>query len=81
MLRWWKSRRLARIALEGQAEEWLARQGCYASPLARKRSIDAYLIGDLPEQERWGRIRELVDEYTDEPAGNENPSVRHEGSG
>jgi hypothetical protein len=62
MLRWWRSRQLARKALEGEARDWSARQGRYASPLARERSIDAYLVGDMREQERWAQIRALIDE-------------------
>jgi hypothetical protein len=69
MLRWWRSRRLARKALEGQAREWRARQGRYASPLARERSIDAYLVGDMREQERWARIRALIDEIEERTRG------------
>jgi hypothetical protein len=26
------------------------------------RSMDAYLLGDLPEQERWGKIREVIED-------------------
>lgn len=40
----------------------MARHGRRARLLARMRSIDAYLMGDLAEQERWGRIREMIDE-------------------
>jgi hypothetical protein len=62
MLRWWKARRRRDRALEESAEEWLARHGRHARTLARLRSLDAYLLGDLAEQERWGRIREMIDE-------------------
>ena len=27
--------------------------------------MDAYLLGDLWEQERWGRIRELIEDSED----------------
>ncbi len=40
----------------------MARHGRRARLLARIRSMDAYLLGDLEEQERWGRIREMIDE-------------------
>jgi hypothetical protein len=40
----------------------MARHRRYARALARLRSMDAYLLGDLAEQERWGRIREMIDE-------------------
>lgn len=63
MLRkWWISRRQRRKALETAADQWLARHGRFARKLAGLRSMDAYLLGDLPEQERWGQIRELIDE-------------------
>jgi hypothetical protein len=44
------------------AEEWMARHGRYARALARIRSMDAYLLGDLAQQEWWGRVREMIDE-------------------
>jgi hypothetical protein len=62
MLRWWRARRRRQKALEEQAEEWMARHGPFAAGLARTRSLDAYLLGDLEEQERWGRIREMIEE-------------------
>jgi hypothetical protein len=63
MLRWWKARRLQEQAIEISAEDWIARHGRRARMLARIRSMDAYLLGDLAEQERWGRIREMIDEF------------------
>ena len=62
MLRWWKARRRREDAVEISAKEWMARHGRHARLLARLRSMDAYLLGDLAEQERWGRIREMIDE-------------------
>lgn len=62
MLRWWNAKWRRRRALEVSAEEWIARHGRRARRLARLRSMDAYLLGDLAEQERWGRIREMIDE-------------------
>jgi len=59
---WWRGRRRNRKALEMSAEEWLQRHGRFARTLAGLRSMDAYLLGDLREQERWGRIRELIDD-------------------
>lgn len=44
------------------ADEWIVRHGRFALPLARIRAIDAYLLGDLYEQERWSRIREMIEE-------------------
>jgi hypothetical protein len=66
MLRWWRARRRQEESLEAHAERWLARHGRHARGLASLRSIDAYLIGDLSEQERWGRIRELIEEQQEE---------------
>lgn len=59
---WWRRRKREEQALEKAADGWLARHGRFARRLAGLRSMDAYLLGDLPEQERWGRIRELLDE-------------------
>lgn len=44
------------------ADAWIARHGRFARSLAGWRSMDAYLLGDFEEQERWGRIRELIEE-------------------
>lgn len=63
LLAWWRRRKRKEQALELAAESWLARHGRFARRLAGLRSMDAYLLGDLPEQERWGRIRELIDEH------------------
>ena len=63
MLRnWWKARRRKRQAIEMAADEWIARHGRFALPLARIRAIDAYLLGDLREQEYWSRIREMIED-------------------
>ncbi len=66
MLRWWRARRRREATLEAAllaaAEAWMARHGPHARHLARMRSMDAYLLGDLAEQERWSRIREMIDE-------------------
>jgi hypothetical protein len=62
MLRWWRERRLSRKSIEADATLYMARHGRYARTLARLRSIDAYFLGDLIEQERWGRIREEIEE-------------------
>jgi hypothetical protein len=62
MLRWWRAKRERELTLEASVDEWMARHGPHARPLARLRSLDAYLLGDLDEQERWGRIRELIEE-------------------
>ena len=62
MLHWLRSRRNRQRADDQLAREWIARHGRRARFLARLRSMDAYLLGDLAEQERWGRIRELIDE-------------------
>ncbi len=59
---WWRTIRGRRKALEIDADEWIARHGRFARSLASLRSMDAYLLGDYREQERWGRIRELIDE-------------------
>ena len=61
MLGWWRKRR-RRNQLAADISSWIARHGFYARRLARQRSIDAYLLGDLAEQERWGRIREFIPE-------------------
>jgi hypothetical protein len=61
MLGWWRNRR-RRNQLAADISNWIARHGFYARRLARQRSIDAYLLGDLAEQERWGRIRESIPE-------------------
>jgi hypothetical protein len=62
MIVWWRSNRRRQRALEAEAEGWLARHGRFARRLAGARSVDAYLLGDLDEQERWGRIREIIEE-------------------
>ena len=62
LLNWWRAKRRRERALEMSAEGWLARHGRFARKLAGLRSMDAYLLGDLQEQERWGRIREVIDE-------------------
>jgi hypothetical protein len=63
MLRvWWRARRRKRKVVEMAADEWIARHGRFALPLARVRAIDAYLLGDLQEQEFWSRIREMIEE-------------------
>jgi hypothetical protein len=63
MLRdWLMARRRRRRALEMAADEWVARHGRFALPLARLRAVDAYLLGDLREQEHWSRIREMIEE-------------------
>jgi hypothetical protein len=48
--------------LEKAADAWSARHGRFALSLARTRAIDAYLLGDLVEQERWSSIREIIEE-------------------
>jgi hypothetical protein len=63
MLRnWWRARRRKQRAVEMAADEWIARHGRFALPLARIRAIDAYLLGDLRAQEHWSRIREMIEE-------------------
>jgi hypothetical protein len=62
LLRWWRAKRRRQRALEKSADGWRARHGRFAGELAGIRSMDAYLLGDYQEQERWGRIRELIDE-------------------
>ncbi len=59
---WWRARWGRRRALEMAADEWIARHGRFALPLARLRAIDAYLLGDLSEQEHWSRIREMIED-------------------
>ena len=49
-------------SVEAQADAWMARHGPYAFRLAAERAVDAYLLGDLPEQERWHAIgQEILD--------------------
>jgi hypothetical protein len=62
LLRWLRARRRRRKSIEMAADEWIARHGRFALPLARLRAIDAYLLGDLREQEHWSRIREMLEE-------------------
>lgn len=62
LLAWWRRRRLKRKRIEIAAEVWIARHGRFALPLARLRAIDAYLLGDLREQEHWSRIREMIED-------------------
>jgi hypothetical protein len=59
MLTFWRRRR---SALEAVADDWIDRHGRHAASLARMRSIDAYLLGDLAEQERWSRVREMIED-------------------
>jgi hypothetical protein len=65
LLHWWRTKRRRQRALERSAESWLARHGRFARKLAGIRSMDAYLLGDHQEQEKWGRIRELIEEQED----------------
>ena len=66
MLRdWLTARWRKRRAIEMAADEWVAQHGRFALPLARLRAIDAYLLGDLREQEHWSRIREMIEEDED----------------
>lgn len=62
MLRWWRTRRRREEALEATASEWMRRHGRRARSLAGWRAIDAYLLGDLREQQRWNRVRALIEE-------------------
>lgn len=66
MLRWLTARRRKRRAMEMAADEWVARHGRFALPLARIRAIDAYFLGDLREQELWSRIREILEDDEEE---------------
>jgi len=67
MLRnWWRARRERQSALRIAAAHWILRHGRFARRLAGVRSMDAYLLGDLPEQERWGKIRELIEDSEDQ---------------
>lgn len=73
MLRkWWLRRREQQTALQIAAAEWIVRHGRFARTLAGRRSMDAYLLGDLPEQERWGKIRELIEEDEEQRNGRES---------
>jgi hypothetical protein len=62
ILRWLDRRRRRRLELKAAAESWIERHGRYARSLASERSIDAYLLGDLEEQEVWSEVRERIDE-------------------
>ena len=63
LLAWWRRRRLKRKSdRNGCRRVWIARHGQFALPLARLRAIDAYLLGDLREQEHWSRIREMIED-------------------
>jgi hypothetical protein len=80
--RWLQARRRRRQALENAAAEYRARHGAYARGLAGQRSLDAYLLGDFDEQERWGRIREEIHEKDRGTAENrliESPSPDNRG--
>ena len=60
MRRWWRARRERRAAIEAAAATWMARQGWHAYKSAGERAIDAYLLGDLAELERWSAIRAII---------------------
>ena len=60
--KWWRARREREDAIVIAAAHWISRHGRFARNLAGRRSMDAYLLGDLPEQERWGKIRELIED-------------------
>ena len=60
--KWWRARRRRQSALQIAAAHWLLKHGRFARRLAGLRSMDAYLLGDLAEQERWGKIRELIED-------------------
>jgi hypothetical protein len=62
LLRWLNNRRRKREALDAAAEGWIARHGPHARDFASDRSMDAYLLGDFSEQEKWSEVRELIDE-------------------
>jgi hypothetical protein len=59
---WFRGWRRRRSSVEATADDWAARHGGRAASLARMRSIDAYLLGDLVEQEHWARVRELLED-------------------
>ena len=62
MFRWWSRSRRRALSVEAQADAWMARHGPYAFEFAAQRALDAYIVGDLPEQERWHAIgREILD--------------------
>ena len=73
LLRWLRARRRRRSAIEVAADVWIARHGRFALPLARIRAIDAYLLGDLHEQEHWSRIREILEDDEEEDARGKIP--------
>jgi hypothetical protein len=60
--KWWRARREREDAIVIAAAQWISRHGRFARKLAGMRSMDAYLLGDLPEQERWGKIREVIED-------------------
>lgn len=77
---WWNAWRRQREALQDEADAWHARHGRFARDLAGWRSMDAYLLGDLVAQERWGRIRELLEDRGDLPEirpESDRPVQRH----
>jgi hypothetical protein len=60
MLRWLKGKRRKEEAVASETDAWMVRHGRFAYRLAGERAMDAYLLGDLTEQERWHDIREEI---------------------
>ena len=59
MRRWFK-RRGGAESIKADADAWMARHGVYCYELAGQRALDAYLVGNLIEQERWNAIRREI---------------------
>jgi hypothetical protein len=61
MLRWWGAKRRQRqAAIRAAADAYMDRHGWHAYRFAGDRAIDAYLLGDLAELERWSDIRAVI---------------------
>jgi hypothetical protein len=74
MFHWWRKRQRQR-AIEADADAYMARHGWHAYRLAGDRALDAYLLGDLAELERWSDIRALIREEVAPDASNEELEV------
>jgi hypothetical protein len=57
--------------VEAETDAWMDRHGYYAYRLAGERAMDAYMLGDLVEQERWHDIRGTILERIAPEAGME----------
>lgn len=67
MINWWRRWRLERERIDRKAIDLIERHGDQAVYVARKRMVDAMLVGDIIENKRWTLIRKRIRERTGDP--------------